>query len=112
MKKLFFMAAVVLAGSVPAHAQLGGSVPKVNFNPPPVIPRAVFSTTAVSGSAQDFYPSTFVLFKDAYDQGKASLNTPPKTLAEIAAEYRQTPRAKAKVIFTQDAYGDAVIESQ
>lgn len=112
MKKIFWAAALVLASGIPAHAQVGGSVPKVNFSALPSIPRAVFNATAVSGSEADFYPSTFVLFKDGYEEGKSQLNAQPKTLGEIAAEYRETPRPKAKVVLTQNAYGYAVIEKQ
>ena len=116
MKKILWVATVVLASSIPAHAQYGGpsggSIGKVNFTTLPTVAPAVFKATAVSGSQGDFMPSTFVLFSDALLEGKDVLAATPKTLAEVAAEYRQTSRPKAKVVLTQDAYGYAVIETE
>ena len=117
MKKVFWMAAIVLASSIPAHAQYGGIVGasnlgKVSFPTPPSVPPTVFQATAISGSQADFMPSRFALFKDGLAEGQALLDAKPKTLGEIAAEYRQTPRVKAKITLTQNNYGHAVIEKQ
>jgi hypothetical protein len=118
MKKVFLLAAIVLASSIPAHAQFGGTIGStggigtVNFQTLPAVAPAIFKTTATSGSQADFMPSRFTLFSDGLAEGKALLEAKPKTVGEIAAEYRETPRPKAKVILTQDAYGYAVIETK
>jgi hypothetical protein len=118
MKKAFWLAAIVLASSIPAHAQFGGTISStggigtVSFRSLPAVPPATFNSTAISGSQGEFTPSTFTLFKDGMAEGQALLDAKPKTLGEIAAEYRETPRPKAKVVLTQDAYGYPVIEKQ
>lgn len=71
-----------------------------------------FSMSVTNGSSAEFIPSTFVPFEQAVEQGRAALAAKPKTLAEIAAEYRAQKRAKAEVAFVQDNSGKAVTQKQ
>lgn len=75
-------------------------------------PEPRFHMTVVNGSSNDFIPSTFVPFEQAVAQGRAALATKPKTLAEVAAEYRATKKPKAEVAFVQDDSGRAIKQQQ
>jgi len=72
------------------------------------IPPTQFATAAASGSDADFVPSEFVTYENAIGEGQDAL-AKPKTVAEAAAENRNTPRAKAKLAFVQDGSGNAII---
>jgi len=114
MKRLLCMATLVLGCSLPAHAQFGGlaggSLGKVQFQPLPQIPPTVFNATTVSGSRVDFTPSAFLGFDQAILDGKERLAAASVTVAEAAAEYRKTPRPKAKILITQDDFSNPYIE--
>jgi len=133
MKKLFGIAAVGFLLALPAHAQQrmmsGGTGPTSNggggvggggamgggggsFRTLPTVPRAQFQAIDVSGSAIDFTPSSWTQYKDGLARGEAELAAQKKTLAEVAAENRHSDKPKARLIITQDAIGDAIIQRQ
>lgn len=75
-------------------------------------PVTTFHMTVVDGAGNEFIPSTFVPFEQAVAQGRATLTAKPKTLAEVAAEYRAVKKPKAEVAFVQDNSGRAVAQKQ
>ena len=133
MKLIFGAAVLILLFSLPASAQgafgnygsVGGG-PSLNsgsslnnqggWRGPGTrtvasAPVAEFHMSVINGS-DDYIPSTFVKFDDAVAQGRVLLAQKPKTLAEIAAEYRATKKPKADVAFVQDNSGNAVVKKQ
>ncbi|MGB9404131.1 MAG: hypothetical protein WCA98_11360 [Candidatus Acidiferrales bacterium] len=79
-------------GSLATHGSLKGpAFPTLASRPTPS-----FRGTSAKGSASTFVPSTFVQYKDALAEGRAAEATTPKPLAQVAAEYRETKREKAR----------------
>lgn len=77
----------------------------------PSYPVAHFNVTSVSGSQQDYIPSTFVSYDDAVAAGRAILDAPPKSLDQVARESGSSHRQMAKLKLVQDANGKPVIET-
>lgn len=75
----------------------------------PSCPRAQFSVSAVSGTQQDYVPSTFVSYDKALAEGRDVLAAPPKTVAEVAHEQAIGRAEKAKLALVQDSRGNAII---
>jgi len=63
----------------------------------------------VSGSLQDFTPSTFLAYDKALAEGREILANPPKTIAEAARSQEGGSAQKARIAVIQDANGDPVI---
>jgi len=57
-----------------------------------------------------FVPSSWTEFEKGLARGQADLAAERKPLGEIAAEYRQVEKPKAKFTIVQDASGKAVIQ--
>lgn len=136
MKKLLSIAFLGVIFSVPAHAQrsmagalgpngagyvpTGGSTGSfgggiagggtVSFHTLPPAPAAQLNTVDVSGNQTDFVPSSWTEFERGLAKGRADLAAERKPLGEIAAEYRQVEKPKAKFTIVQDASGKAVIQ--
>ena len=130
MKKLLGVATIVLLFSIPAHGQgrgvTVGSAPSANATGGggagggagdigggnsvrlPTYPPATFVVSAVSGGDPSFAPSTFLTFEQAVAEGKAINDADRKSLAQVAAENSNAPKAKAKFSFVQDANGKVV----
>jgi hypothetical protein len=109
MKWLFAVAGLLLVSAAPAHAQIGGSISKVSF--PPLIsnPPTQFAVTVVSGTTQDFTPTTYASYDAAIAQGRAALAITQKSLGEVAQEHNREVKVKAKFTFEQDEYGQAMV---
>jgi hypothetical protein len=113
MKFFLAVGGLLLVSAVPARAQLGvgvgGSISRVSFPTMLSYPATQFDSTVVSGSKQDFVPTTYVPFDRGLELGRASLAATSKSLAEVAAENSRAVRPKAKVAFVQNSDGDAII---
>lgn len=129
MKRLIALAVLAVGVAVPTHAQTihaaagGGSssVPAAGggvggggfsggFGGVAVHnPSAHFSVTSVSGSPQEFVPSTFVSYDKAVAEGQNVLDTPEPTVAEAARKQGDTHAEKAKLALVQNYYGKAII---
>jgi hypothetical protein len=113
MKWLLVVGALLLVSAVPAQAQSvgsgGGSIGHVSFPSITHLPATQFNSVVVSGSDQDFVPTTYVSFDKGVAEGRTTLATQPKSLGELAQEYCGQARPKAKVAFVQNDYGDAII---
>lgn len=130
MTKRFLGLAILAAGlAVPAHAQVsrgfaaGNPTSSPSFSGGggfgggysaggiklPSYPVACLGVTSVSGSQQDYVPSTFVAYDKALAEGRAILSAPPKSVAEAAREQGSSRTEKAKLALVQDDYGNAVI---
>jgi len=73
----------------------------------PSYPLAQFAVNAVSGTNEEFTPSTFLTFEQAIAAGKAAMpDTRP--LGEVAQENSDAQKAKAKIAFVQDASGNVI----
>jgi hypothetical protein len=115
--------------SVGSLSQAGSLNPTSSSRPTAFSPPAQFRMTITSGSAETFVPSSFVTYDQAlaagaadsfrsffmpYDQaiakGIADLAAKPKSLAQVAQEYRREERPKSAVKFIQDSNG-RVVES-
>jgi len=115
-KSLVGLGGLVLLCSSPAHAQFGGtigggpSLGVVHFQSLPSYAPHTYIVTGVSGTAEDYTPSTFLTFDEAVAEGTATY-APPKTVAEVAADMRaeKEAREKAKVIVEQDTRGKVVL---
>ncbi|MFZ0211777.1 MAG: hypothetical protein WBE20_13325 [Candidatus Acidiferrales bacterium] len=57
----------------------------------PTTNRTAFQMTSAQGSST-FVPSTFVPYKEAVKMGQAALAYKPKSIAEVAAEYRASKK--------------------
>ena len=133
MKKLLGFAILALCLSIPAHAQrsmtgggtgqisnggggFGGSPiaggGTVSFHTLPAVPRTQFQIVDISGGDVSFFPSSFVQFDEGIAEGEAALAAKHKTLAEVALENRAAEKPKAKVRFTQDNFGDVILERE
>lgn len=133
MKRLLGLAVLTAGLAVPAHAQAPRAM-AASMAPSPMssgsggggggfgggsssgggkltsYPVARFNVTSVSGSQQDYIPSTFVSYDEAVAAGRAILNAPPKSLDEVARETSTNRRETAKLALVQDANGNAVIQ--
>lgn len=116
MKIIIGAAALMLLFSVPAHAQIygsnvgsGGSLNSgtslnrmgglggVTFHLAPNGPAPVFRMSVVSGDTNQFIPSTYVPFAKAVELGRAMEIAKPKSLAEVANEYRNGKKDRIEV---------------
>lgn len=133
--KRFLGLAILAAGlAVPAHAQMSHSVSaggaantltsngggggygggglgggSSSGNKLTNCPRAQFSVAAVSGTQQDYVPSTFVSYDKAVAEGRNILAAPPKSIVEAAHEQAEAHAEKAKLALVQDYNGNAVV---
>jgi hypothetical protein len=109
MKWLLAVGGLLLVSAAPAHAQIGGSISKVSF--PAVIsnPPTQFAATVVSGTAQDFVPTTYASYDQAIAQGRAALAIKQKSLGEVAQEYNHEAKVKAQFTFEQNESGQAMV---
>ena len=130
MNKFIGFAILGLALSVPAHAQrsmagpagptgngggagspVGGSTGgAAAFRTLPTVPRTQFQAIDVSGGDISFFTSSFMQFDKGIAEGESILAARQKTLAEVASEYRNAEKPKAKLNITQDAFGNIVVE--
>lgn len=116
MKRSMLFAALILFFSLPARAQShmalsGGNANSASPNSGggggaggygggggsgitalPSSPRAQFSYGYAHGSDADFAPSSFLSYDDAVKLGESVLAAKPKSLGEVAAEYRALKR--------------------
>ncbi len=125
MKRLLGLGVLILSFSLPARAQFGGSIngmgsiggmgsingmgglSHVNFPDLPSQPEPRYQNSSAHGSEAEFVPSTYVPYEQALAQGQAALapESKPKSVAQVAAEYRSAKRAAAKLAVVQDAQG-------
>jgi hypothetical protein len=111
MKAALIVAAVILVASVPVGAQsIGGILAPPVVTPslpwtPPASPQAI----EVTGTDATYLPSTFVSFDRAVAVGKDDIREQAKTVAQVAAESRQTAKAAAKIRVAQDNRGKLVV---
>ncbi len=110
MKWFLAVGGLLLVSAVPAQAQFGGSIGKVTFPNLTNYPATIFNSVVVSGTVQDFAPTTYVSYDKGVADAQAALAAKPKSLGEVAQEYSHEARPKAKLAFVQNAYGYAVIE--
>ena len=127
MKIALGFAAIILLAAMPAHAQArGGAVSRSgsggsgagsyggalsgvsSFSNLGYVPAANLPSTNVSGSDATFTPSTFVTFSEAIAQGNANIKEQSKTVAQAAAESRNTTKTTAKIIVMQDDRGNLI----
>jgi len=71
-------------------------------------PPARLEMKDISGTEADFTPSAFLPFDKAVAKGQAVLDAQKKTLVEAAAASSHASQNKAKVVFEQDADGNAI----
>ncbi len=57
-------------------------------------PVTQFHMTVISGDGNEFIPSTYVPFSKAVEMGRTMEIAKPKTLAEVANEYRNEKKDK------------------
>jgi hypothetical protein len=131
MKLVIGVGALILLFSLPALAQsygnnvgsggslntgaslnAGGGLGSVSFHTLPSIPETRFHLVVVSGSADEFIPSTYVSFQKAVEMGGALEPAKPKSLAEVALEYRNEKKAKAELARSQGAGGQGAKQVQ
>jgi hypothetical protein len=79
-----------------------------NSGPLPDYPPAHFAMNAISGTEDAFSPSTFLPFEQAVAAGKAAAAARAKSPAEAAKENSDAQKAKARVVFVQDAAGNVI----
>jgi len=131
MKKLVGMAIVAGCLALPAHAQVSRATPSSAGMTPsasnqggggggysggfsggtklPSYPCTRFGVASVSGSLQDFTPSTFLAYDQALAEGRDILANPPKPVGEVAHLQPSAPLQRAKLALIQDANGHPVI---
>jgi len=120
MKKILFLAVLVIGCSVPAFAQHGGGSAGPGSNGGggygggfgggslsgggtlPSCPPTQFAVVAVSGSNAEWEPSTFVSFEKAVAFGKQMIVIESRTVAEAARENNAARREKARMAVVQD----------
>jgi hypothetical protein len=132
MKRLLGLGFLILLGSLPARAQIGGdaygvssinsggslngasSLGEVAFASLPTPVELHYQNSTAHGSASDFVPSTFVPYEQALARGQAATapENKPKPVAQVAEEYRAVKRAVAKLAIGQDSSGRIVKEVQ
>ena len=78
--------------SLNSSSSLGG----VSFHSMPSNPGPFFHMTVTTGDSE-FIPSTFVPFAQAVEMGRMLKAAKPKSLAEVAVEYRNEKKAKPEV---------------
>ncbi len=130
MKLVIGVVALILLFSMPAHAQAaygnsiggGGSLNSgsslgggsgyhgVTFHHSISSgPITQFHMTVVTGDGNQFIPSTYVPFSKAVELGRTMEIAKPKTLAEVASEYRSAkkdkPEATSSRIFEEQGTG-------
>ncbi len=76
--------------SLNSSSSLGGA----SFHSMPSNPGPFFHMTVTTGSASEFIPSTFIPFAQAVEMGRMLKVAKPKSLAEVAVEYRNEKKAK------------------
>ena len=116
MKWLLAVGGLLLVSAVPAQAQFvgsgggGGSIGHINFPSLSSPPATQFNAVVVSGTEQDFVPTTYAPYDQVLAQGRTTqAAATPKTLGEVAQEYSREAKPKAKLAFVQDEYGNAII---
>jgi hypothetical protein len=133
MKKIIFLAVLILGFSAPALAQRGAvgggaASPGVNgggggygggfggggyggsfSGALPSYPSTQFAVTGASGSNAEFEPSTFVSFEKAVAEGKQLILMENRTVAQAARENNAARKEKARLALTQDGDGYATI---
>jgi hypothetical protein len=72
-------------------------------------PVTQFGVASVSGSLQDFTPSTFLAYDKALATGRDILANPPKTVVEAAHNQVNSGTQKARIALIQDANGNPII---
>ncbi len=72
-------------------------------------PRTQFGVAAVSGSLQDYIPSTFVAYDEALAEGRDLLANSPKTVVEAAHNQAPSSAQKARIALIQDVNGNPII---
>jgi hypothetical protein len=88
----------------------GGGGGTVSFHTLPAVPPTQFDAIRVSGSNDDFVPSSWTDFEKGLAIGRAQLSVEQKTLGEIAEENREIEKPKAKLTIVQDGDGRAIIQ--
>ncbi|HXO88523.1 MAG TPA: hypothetical protein VN885_07725 [Candidatus Acidoferrales bacterium] len=127
MKRFLGVAAVVLFGSIPAHAQrvagsaagssssaaltfssgtAGGGGITGEAGHLPIYSRAEFATVAFGGDPS-FAPSSFMTFENAVKEGIAE-SAPARTVVQAAADNQAALREKSRVEFVQDHRGNVI----
>jgi hypothetical protein len=83
-------------GSLNAGTTLNsqGSLGGMSFHSMPSNPEPFLHMTVTNGSDSEFIPSTFVSFAQAVEIGRMMRAAKPKSLAEVALEYRNEKKAK------------------
>jgi hypothetical protein len=87
----------------------GGGGGTVAFHTLSAVAPTQFLMIDVSGVSGEFIPSSWIQFDKGLAEAQAQLAAQGKSLAEVAAEYRRTERARAKLTIIQDSVGNAVI---
>jgi hypothetical protein len=109
-KWLLIAGGLLLVSTVPAQAQIGGSIGHVSFPNITNCPPTQFAATVSSGTAQDFVPTTYAPYDQALAQGRtAAAVAAPKSLGEVAQEYSHEAKPQAKLAFEQNEYGQAMV---
>ena len=126
MKLMLGVGALILLFSMPARAQsfganvgggsslnsggglnAGSSSHGISLHSLQTSPVATFHMSVTSGSDGDFIPSTYLPFAKAVELGKELQAAKPKTLAEVALEYRNEKKAKAELLHNPDSTSQA-----
>ncbi|HXX43199.1 MAG TPA: hypothetical protein VEJ38_00620 [Candidatus Acidoferrales bacterium] len=87
----------------------GGGFSSGGGSRPVKYPVTQFGVASVSGSLQDFTPSTFLAYDKALATGRDILANPPKTVVEAAHNQENSGAQKARLALIQDANGAPVI---
>lgn len=106
------LAAILLASAANAQGIGGGLSAPHAFHTLPHEPVADMRQVEVSGTEQDFLPSTFVTFDGAVAAGKVEIKEESKTVAEAAAETRATASPQARIHIIQDNNGAVVFAAK
>jgi len=61
-----------------------------------------------NGSSMDFVPSSFMAYDQVVAKGIADLAVKPKSIVQVAQEYRNMEHEKAQTTFVQDGSGKIV----
>jgi hypothetical protein len=102
------------AGSINSGSSLNGGsgLHGVTSHSLPKIAETRFYMSVTSGSESEYTPSVYVPFSKAVQIGSTVQVVKPKSLAEVASEYRNAPKAKAEYSLIQDADGKIVKEEE
>ena len=87
------------AGMAPSSLNQGGGGGgygggPMSFDTLPESPQPIWIYDYVHGSFEEYIPSVYMPYDDAVKLGQTILNAKPKTLGEIAAEYRAAKTLK------------------